>query len=178
MVGILDFVARYGTEAACIDHLATLRWPGGYACPKCSGRSTWRLPSRPRTYECRNCHHQESVTSGTIFHRTRTALPKWFLAAHLMGGDKRGVSARYLQRELGVAYQTAWTLAHELRHGLREDRARPLQGFIEADETFIGGRGSPASTGRSTANPQKSLVVVAIDKVPAPKTTMVSMATR
>lgn len=169
MVGILDFVARYGTEAACIDHLAALRWPGGYACPKCSGRSAWRLPSRPRTYECGNCHHQESVTSGTIFHRTRTALPKWFLAAHLMGGDKRGVSAKYLQRELGVAYQTAWTLAHKLRHGLNEDQARPLQGFIEADETFIGGRGDPASPGRSTVNPHKSLVVVAIEKVPAPR---------
>ncbi len=169
MVGILDFVARFGTEAACIEHLAALRWPGGYACPKCGGRSAWRLPSRPRTYECGNCHHQESVTSGTIFHRTRTALPKWFLAAHLMGGDKRGVSAKYLQRELGVAYQTAWTIAHKLRHGLSEDPARPLEGFLEADETFIGGRGDPASPGRSTENPNKSLVVVAIEKIPAPK---------
>src|SRR5947209_2992585 len=52
--------------------------------------------------------------------------------------------------ELGVAYQTAWTMAHKLRHGLSEDPARPLRGFLEADETFIGGRGGPASRGRST----------------------------
>jgi transposase-like protein len=55
---------------------------------------------RPRIYECHGCGHQESVTAGTIFHRTRTDLPKWFLAAYLMGRDKRGVSATFLQREL------------------------------------------------------------------------------
>jgi ISXO2-like transposase domain len=112
---------------------------------------------------------QESVTAGTVFHRTRTDLTKWFLAAYLMGRDKRGVSAKFLQRELGVAYQTAWTMAHKLRHRLSEDPSRPLHGFLEADETFIGGRGDPTSPGRSTANPDKSLVVAAVEKVPAPK---------
>ena len=68
-----------------------------------------------------------------------------------------------------MAYQTAWTIAHKLRHGLSEERALPLSGLIEADETFIGSRGYPASPGRSTDNPDKSLVVVAIEKVPAPK---------
>src|SRR6516165_10724160 len=71
--------------------------------------------------------------------------------------------------ELGVAYQTAWTMAHKLRHGLSEDPSRPLHGLLEADETFIGGRGDPTSPGRSTANPDKSLVVAAVEKVPAPK---------
>lgn len=172
MAGILDFVARFGTGEACIAHLAVLRWPDGYVCPKCAGQVAWQLTSRPRIFECRTCHHQESVTSGTIFHRTRTALPKWFIAAYLMGCDKRGVSAKFLQRELGVAYQTAWTMAHKLRHGLNEDPARPLSGFLEADETFIGGRGDPASPGRSTASPDKSLVIAAIEKVPAPRNKM------
>jgi len=169
MSGMLGFLKRFGTEEACIAHLATLRWPGGYVCPNCDGRAAWRLPSRPRTYECAQCHHQESVTAGTVFHRTRTSLTKWFLAAYLMGSDKRGVSAKFLQRELGVAYQTAWTMAHKLRHGLSEEASQPLGGLIEADETFIGGRGDPASPGRSTDNPDKSLVVAAIEKVPAPK---------
>jgi transposase-like protein len=169
MAGILDFVARFGSEEACIVRLSELRWPGGYVCPKCGGGEAWRLTSRPRVFECASCHHQESVTAGTIFHRTRTALPKWFLAAHLMGCDKRGVSAKFLERELGVAYQTAWTMAHKLRHGLSEDTDRPIGGFLEADETFIGGRGDPTSPGRSLENPDKSLVVVVIEKVPAPK---------
>jgi len=109
------------------------------------------------------------VTAGTVFHRTRTDLAKWFLAAYLMGRDKRGVSAKFLQRELAVAYQTAWTMAHKLRHGLSEDPTRVLRGFLEADETFIGGRGDTTSSGRSTASPDKSLVVAAVEKVPAPK---------
>jgi len=169
MAGMLEFVRRFGSEEACIIHLSRLRWPDGYVCSECGGREAWRLKARPRVYECGCCHHQESVTSGTVFHRTRTALSKWFLAAHLMGCDKRGVSAKFLQRELGVAYQTAWTMAHKLRHGLSEDPDRPIAGLLEADETFIGGRGDPASPGRSTANPDKSLVVAVVEKVPAPK---------
>src|ERR1700726_3519504 len=159
MAGLLDFAARFGTEERCIEHLAGLRWPDGFACSGCGGRQAWRLKTRPRVYECGTCHRQESATAGTVFHRTRTDLTKWFLAAYLMGRDKRGVSAKFLQRELGVAYQTAWTMAHKLRHGLSEDPSRPLHGFLEADETFIGGRGDPTSPGRSTANPHKSLVV-------------------
>src|SRR5271157_5933412 len=179
MAGPREFVVQFGTEEQCIEHLAGLRWPGGFACAGCGGRQAWRLKTRPRVYECATCHRQESATAGTVFHRTRTDLTKWFLAAYLMGRDKRGVSAKFLQREFGVAYQTAWTMAHKLRHGLSEDPARPLHGFLEADETFIGGRGDPTSSGRSTKNPDKSLVVAPTDqvrglkahveKVPAPK---------
>jgi transposase-like protein len=169
MSRLLEFVARFGTEDRCIEHLSGLRWPGGYVCAACGGREAWHLKGRARIYECRGCGHQESVTAGTIFHRTRTELPKWFLAAYLMGKDKRGVSAKFLQRELGVAYQTAWTIAHKLRHGLSEDAARPIGGFLEADETYVGGRGDPTSPGRSLENPDKSLVVAAVEKVAAPR---------
>ena len=169
MTGLLEFAAQFGTEERCVEHLAGLRWPGGFVCAGCGGRQAWRLKARSRVYECAACHRQELVTAGTVLHRTRTHLTKWFLAAYLMGRDKRGVSAKFLQRELGVAYQTAWTMAHKLRHGLSEDSARPLRGFLEADETFIGGRGDPNSRGRSTKNPAKSLVVAAVEKVPAPK---------
>lgn len=85
-----------------------------------------------------------------------------------MGRDKRGVAAKFLQRELGIAYQTAWTMVHKLRHGLSEDPARALHGFLEADETFIGGRGDPISCGWRRS-PDKSLVVAAVEKVPPPK---------
>lgn len=166
MTGLLDFVARFRTEAHCIAYLADLRWPGGYCCANCRGRSGWQLPSRPRTWECAACHHQASVTSGTILHRTRTALPKWFLAAYLMGNDKRGVSASHLQRALGVRYETAWTMAHKLRHGLSEADTRVLGGLVEADETYVGGHGDTASRGRGTAHPDKSLVVAAVEKRP------------
>jgi len=169
MAGILDFVTQFGSEEQCIAHLAGLRWPGGYRCASCGGDKAWQLKARPRVFACAACHHQESVTAGTVFHRTRTALPKWFLAAYLMGRDKRGVSAKFLQRELGVAYQTAWTMLHKLRHGLSEDPGKPLAGYLETDETYIGGRGDPTSPGRSLANPDKSLVALAVEKRSAAK---------
>ena len=150
MSGILDFVTQFGSEEQCIEHLAELRWPDGYICSTCGGHEAWRLKARPRIYQCQACQHQESVTSGTVFHRTRTPLTKWFLVAYLMGRDKRGVSGKFLERELGVAYQTAWTMLHKLRHGLNEDPERPLFGYLEADETYIGGRRDPTSPGRST----------------------------
>ena len=129
MSGLLEFMGQFGTEDRCIEHLAGLRWPAGYVCARCGGQEAWRLKERPRIYECRGCGHQESVTAGTIFHRTRTDLRKWFLAAYLMGKEKRGVSAKFLQRELGVAYQTAWTIVHKLRHGLSEDPTWPIGGY-------------------------------------------------
>src|SRR6202023_574102 len=135
VAGRLDFAARFGTEERCIAHLAGLRRPGGFVCSGCGGRVAWRLKARPRVYECGRCHRQESVTAGTVVHRTRTDLAKWFLSSYPIGRDKRGVSAKFLQRELQVAYQTAWTMVHKLRHGLGEDPTRSLCGSLEADET-------------------------------------------
>ena len=106
MAGLLEFAGRFGTDERCIEHLAGLRWRSGFVCAGCGGRQAWRLKARPRVYECTACHRQESVTAGTVLHRTRTDLAKWFVAAYLMGRDKRGVSAKFLQQELAVAYQS------------------------------------------------------------------------
>src|SRR3954449_4560538 len=72
MAGLLEFAARFWTEERCIEHLAGLRWPGGFVCAGCGGRQAWRLKARPRVYECTACHRQESVTAATVLHRTRT----------------------------------------------------------------------------------------------------------
>jgi len=76
MAGLLEFAARFGTEEGCIEHLAALRWPGGFVCAGCGGRRAWRLKARARVYECAACHRQASVAAGTVLHRTRTDLPK------------------------------------------------------------------------------------------------------
>ena len=166
MRGMWEFQERYGTEAGCIEALAQLRWPQGYVCARCGERRSYQLKTRPRTFECACCGHQESVTAGTIFQRTRTWLRKWFLAAWWMARDKRGVSALLLSRELGLRYETAWLMAHKLRHALTERPEFPLEGLIEVDESYYGGRGKPESRGRGLANPNKSLLVMAVEKRP------------
>ena len=166
MGGMLAFQERYGSEAGCIEALARLRWPQGYVCAGCGERRSYQLKTRPRIFECACCGHQESVTAGTIFQRTRTSLRKWFLAAWWMARDKRGVSALLLSRELGLRYETAWLMAHKLRHALTERPEFPLEGLVEVDESYYGGRGKPESRGRGLANPNKSLLVMAVEKRP------------
>ena len=166
MGGMLEFQERYGSEAGCIEALARLRWPQGYVCAGCGERRSYQLKTRPRIFECACCGHQESVTAGTIFQRTRTSLRKWFLAAWWMARDKRGVSALLLSRELGLRYETAWLMAHKLRHALTERPEFPLEGLVEVDESYYGGRGKPESRGRGLANPNKSLLVMAVEKRP------------
>lgn len=166
MSGIFCFQERYGGEAECIEALARHRWPAGYVCRRCGSRESYRLRSRPRIFECTGCGHQESVTAGTIFHRTRTPLRKWFLAAWWMARDKRGVSALFLARELELRYETAWLMAHKLRHALGEAASALLHGLIEIDESYYGGRGKSESRGRGRTNRNKSLLVMAVEKRP------------
>jgi len=166
MRGKLEVQERYGSEAGCVEALARQRRPQGYVCARCGELRSYQLKTRPRTFECARCGHQESVTAGTIFHRTRTPLRKWFLAAWWMARDKRGVSALLLARELGVRYETAWLMAHKLRHALTERLEFPLEGLVEVDESYYGGRGKPESRGRGLANPNKSLLVMAVEKRP------------
>ena len=157
----------YRDEAACIAALARLRWPEGFACAECAGRAAYQLAARPRVFQCACCGRQHSVTAGTVFHRTRTPLRKWFAAAWLMAQDKRGVSALFLARELALRYDTAWLMAHKLRHALSERAEYLLDGLLEIDESYYGGRGKPESRGRSLADPHKSLMAIAVETVPA-----------
>ena len=167
MSGFLTFMDRYRDEAACIAALAELRWPNGFICARCAGRLAYQLAARPRVFECADCGRQHSVTAATVLHRTRTPLRKWFAAAWLIGQDKRGVSALFLARELALRYDTAWVMAHKLRHGLSERPEHPLDGLIEIDESYYGGRGKPESRGRGLTDPNKSLMAIAVETVPA-----------
>src|SRR6516225_9594341 len=85
----------------------------------------------------------------------------------LIGQDKRGVSALFLARELALRYDTAWLMAHKLRRGLSERPEYPLDGLIEIDESYYGGRGKPESRGRGRTDPNKSLMAIAVETVPA-----------
>jgi hypothetical protein len=163
MSGLLAFQERDRDEEACILALADRRWPSGFAYARCGHRRGYRHKARARVFECAACGRQESVTAGTIFHRTRTPLRKWFLAA--WGRDKRGVSALFPARELELRYETAWLMAHTPRHGLAERPEALLDGLVEVDESDEGGRGKPESRGRGMANPNKSLLVLAVEKV-------------
>lgn len=139
-MGLLEFQRRFRTEAACRKHLFKLRWPDGFECPRCGHRECFDLPKR-KLYQCKSCGHQASVTAGTVMHRTRTPLRKWFWAIYLVAGDKRGLSALQLSKKLKVSYYVAWTMLHKIRQAMAErNRLYQLRGIIEIDESFYGGK--------------------------------------
>ncbi len=163
MTGILSFIRRYPDETACLAALAALKWPKGFTCSKCQHDKAYHLKSRPRVYECAKCGHQNSITAGTVFHKTRTDIQKWFLAAYMIATDKRGCSAMRLSKELNLRYDTAWLMAHKIREALFERSGFELTNFIETDETFYGGYREKGARGRSK-NAKKSLIVLAVEK--------------
>lgn len=161
MLRLEEFYERFPTEESCREYLYAKRWPNGFVCPKCGViDDPYNIISRNK-YQCKHCNHQTSVTAGTIMEKSRTPLKKWFLAIYLMSCDKRGCSALRLKGELGVAYDTAWTISHKIRNAMKErDEDYQLCGFIELDEGFFG---SPSEgEGKRGRGTDKNPVVVGL----------------
>ena len=152
-----EFERRFATEEACRAYLESIRWPEGFRCPACGCAES--VIVRRTLHQCRQCRRQTSPTAGTVFQDTRKPLVMWFRAMWYVMSQKHGASALGLQRVLGIgSYETAWTWLHKLRRAMvRPDRDR-LTGWVEADETFVGGL-EEGVKGRQKA--KKVLVVIA-----------------
>ncbi len=155
-LSLAEFMQRYGTEAQCEQALAASRWPRGFACPACRCRLHTTFQRAGRGYwQCQRCHHQTTVTAGTIFDSTKLALTVWFLAMHLLTQAKNNVSALELRRQLGVSWRTAWRLKHKLMQVMAErESKRQLSGRVEIDDAYLGGEraGEPGQRGRGSPN--------------------------
>jgi len=137
---ITTFNREFPDDAACLDFMFRARWPEGVTCAKCQrATSHYRIQDR-RVYSCSACGSHVSPTAGTIFHKSETSLRLWFYAMFLMASTRCGISAKQLQREIGVTYKTAWRMFHQIRKLMDESGGGPFGGEIEADETYIGGK--------------------------------------
>jgi transposase-like protein len=110
---------RYGTESQCAEALFQARWPSGFQCPGCGGRRYSVIKTR-NLYQCTTCHHQTSLISGTLFEQTKLPLTTWFLAIHMLTQAKTALSALALMRQIGVSYNTAWSLKHKIMQAMKE----------------------------------------------------------
>jgi len=154
-----EFVEMFPDNPACVSYLMCLRWPEGFICPACKTCSTPWNESRGRI-ACPACRHQTSITTGTIFEKTRTALTTWFEAAWHVTTAKNGMSAKTLERTLGVSYRVAWTMLQRFRVTMVNVERKPLLGEVEVDETLIGGVQQGGKRGRGVS---KSVVVIAVE---------------
>src|SRR3954447_20327234 len=143
---LLDFMREYPDDAACLEHLWRARYsPDGETayCPKCECDRAFKrydFAARRQSWTCTGCGHHIHPTAGTIFEKSSTSLQLWFYAIYLITSTRCGISAKQLERELGVKYRTAWRMFNKIRTHLMADDGAPLAGSVEADETLIGGR--------------------------------------
>jgi len=136
---IKDFDKQFPTDDDCLEFLFKNRFPEGVFCQKCGKITKHYKREGMKFYSCEFCGMGVAPTSGTIFHKSPTPLRSWFHAIFLMASTKTGISAKQLQRELGVTYKTAWRMFKQIRK-LMDENVNPLTGQVEVDETYIGGK--------------------------------------
>ena len=134
---IRDFGRDFPDDETCLAWLRDYLYPEGIHCKMC-GKVTkhHRVKSRP-SYSCDRCGHHVHPTAGTIYENTRTPLKLWFYATYVMAQTRCGISAKRLERELGVTYKTAWRIFKQIR-ALLEEPLEPFDGGVEVDETYMG----------------------------------------
>lgn len=144
---VMEFIREFPDDEACLNYLWRTRYAsdGEHAhCPRCDKQRSFKRYQGKRqrqVWTCTACSYQLSPTAGTIYHKSSTSLHLWFYAIFIITSTRCGVSAKQLERELGVTYKTAWRMFNLIRNRLMEqDYTGPLGGEVEADETFIGGQ--------------------------------------
>jgi len=136
---INDFNRQFPNDAACLEWLKNYLYPSGIYCKQCGKITSHSKLSKLPVYSCNRCGGHTHPMSGTIFERSRTPLKQWFYAIFLMSATRCGISAKQLQRELGVTYKTAWRMFREIRT-LMQSTPHTMSGEVEVDECYIGGR--------------------------------------
>ena len=139
---LLEAIQYFSDPDNCLEFLKSRRWPDGVVtCPTCGSTSVGFLPSR-RLWQCKTRHPkaQFSIKVGTIFEDSPLGLDKWLPSMWMIANDRNGISSWELHRALGVTQKTAWFMLHRIRMAMQEGFHRKLEGTIEVDETFIGGK--------------------------------------
>jgi len=140
---VAEFLSEFPTDESCFEWL----WRRLYSsdgqmafCPKCDRERRFHRVRSRQSYSCDSCGHHLHPTAGTIFEKSTTPLRLWFHAIFLLSQTRCGISAKQLQRELGVTYKTAWRMHNRIRRMLSDDDNTPLDGEVEVDESSWGGK--------------------------------------
>lgn len=136
---IADFNRDFADEDVCLEAIVNMVYPEGIVCRTCKQVRPHAKLSNRKAYSCAHCGTHVYPLAGTIFEKSTTPLKSWFYAMYLMASTRCGISAKQLERELGVTYKTAWRMFTQIRKLMDEDSG-PLQGEVEVDETYVGGR--------------------------------------
>lgn len=153
---LINLIQRFGTDDRCREFLEELRWPDGIDCPRCHSSKISQIRRRHQ-FDCDSCRYQFSVMAGTIFNDTHLPLWKWFVATYLICESRKGYSANQMKRTLGIGYKAAWYLCHRIRKAMVESQDYKLDGVVEMDETYVGGK--VRGQGVAEAKRRKEIVI-------------------
>lgn len=157
---LLDVVKHFPDEKSCREHLEQMRWNKKIVCVHCgSDRKIYRI-NDGKLFKCADCLKQFTVRVGTIFEDSALPLQKWFMAIYLITAHKKGISSVQLGKDIEVTQKSSWFMLHRIRYAIRtKSFDKPLNGIIEADETYIGGK-----TKMYRKNENKSIVAGIIER--------------
>ncbi len=157
-----QFMLEFPDDAVCLAWLKNYRWADGIYCEKCGRVTKHHLVLSRRSFSCQECGHHVHPTANTIFHKSSTSLTQWFYAVFLMASTRCGISAKQVERELGVTYKTAWRMCKLIRDRLADD-SDPFKGDngdVEANETYVGGKTLGGKRGRDAEKKTAEFSVV------------------
>ena len=164
---LIEMMAAIPDEDAAIAHFTQVRWANGAFCPYCASNRVYHF-SDARTHKCGDCRQRFSIKVGTIFEDSKVPLRKWLMAIWLLTSHKKGIASTQLAKDIGVTQKTAWFMLHRLRAAaVTPSFNAALDGEVEVDETFVGGKAknkhADKRTGlRGTAG--KAIVVGALER--------------
>jgi len=139
---ILDVLKNFPDEKSCREYLERLRWNDGkIVCQKCGSNDKIYKIRDGKLYKCAKCSKQFTVRLGTIFEDSALPLQTWFMALFLITAHKKGISSLQLSRDLSITQKSAWFVLHRIRYAVKtKSFNKPLEGVIQCDETYVGGR--------------------------------------
>ena len=139
-ISVYEFFQKFPNEESARLHFEKQRWNNKIECPYCSSESVQECKDhQPMPHRCRDCRKHFSVRTNTILSESKLPLQKWLLAMYILTTSKKGISSIQLAKHLGCTQKTAWFLAHRIRKTWEQNKDK-LNGTVEIDETYIGGK--------------------------------------
>lgn len=155
--GVIDFFNKFQTDLDCLEYLAARKWVSGYKCRKCS-HTKYTIRKSNFARDCNRCHHIESPTANTLFHKIKFGIRKAFVILFEMSATSKSISSSQMAKRLTINRSTAWLFMHKVRISMKSSETLPMKGLVTVDEFVFGGQ-EDLKQGRSNDSKKKKIVV-------------------